>query len=174
MSLNMRPTSINNGSGQAYRAFDIDGLVHPTKPINQLIPLSIYNLESNKVKRFSLNRDINFDLAVVSFYADVTVDDNIVMPESDRPPSDTSASLNLYVLEEEKVVNHITFRFTSSPTAEFAPIIFDHTKKFDIRLSTNATKITFFCEPVYLLPAIDIVVPNKNVTIPSNINQSNS
>lgn len=163
MSLNMRPTIINNGSGQSYRVFDIDGLIYPTKPINQLIPLSIYNLETNRVKRFSLNQDINFDLAVVSFYADVTVDDNIVMPESGRPPSETDTTLNIYVLEGEKVVNHIIFRFTSSPTEKFAPIIFDHTKKFDIRLTTNANKITFFCEPIYLLPAIDIVVPNKNI-----------
>lgn len=161
MVLNLTPTTIVN-SNKSFKGFDINGLTHPVKPIPQIIPLSIYNLEANKVKRFTLHEDINFDLGVTSFRADIKDDDGNVLQDRGQQPRFSYVQAIVYVLEQERVVEHLNFWFSSYPATISNHIIFDHHKTYDVRVNGDVNRLTFFCEPIYLLPGIEIMVPNKN------------
>lgn len=144
------PTSFiaNNAS---LKAFDIDGLLHPVKPITQLIPLSIFNLEKNQVKRIVLQDFISFDLACTSFRADLSEDDDSSLQGTQSSNSNIRASIDLQIIGQGKVTEHLRFSFGSYPSILFNPLILEHQKTFDIRADKDINRLTFFCEPVYLL-----------------------
>lgn len=161
MALNLTPSTSVYGNNSV-RTFDINGLTHGAQPIDQLIPLSIYDLEKGKVKRFSMKSEINFDLQVVSFRADIKDDDGSVLQDGNRQPSSTYVQAIVNVLEQEKVSENLNFWFTSYPSGISNHIVFDHAKDFEIRVNRDVNRLTFFCRPVYLLDSIDIFVPNRN------------
>lgn len=161
MALNLSPSTLVSGNSSV-RTFDINGLTHGAQPIEQLIPLSIYDLEQGKVKRFSMKSEINFDLQVVSFRADIKDDDGSILQDGGRQTVITNVQAIVNVLEQEKVSENINFSFNSYPAGIANHIVFDHTKDFEIRVNRDVNRLTFFCKPVYLLSGIDIFVPNKN------------
>lgn len=167
MALNLSPSTSVYGNNSV-RTFNINGLTHGAEPISQLIPLSIYDLEAGKVKRFSMKDDINFDLQVVSFRADIKNDDGSVLQDGNQPPVQTFAQAIVHVLEQEKVTENLNFWFTSYPSGISNHIVFDHSKDFEIRVNRDVNRLIFFCKPVYLLDGIDIFVPNKNDDTNSN------
>ena len=155
--MSFQPTSFIAGNA-SLRAFALDGLIHPVKPIAQLIPLSIYNLKAATVQRINFPQNINFSLATSSFRADIKEDDNSPLEDGSINRGTTSV-IELKILEEERVIENILIYFSSYPTAQLNPLIIDTTKSFDVKSSVDVNRLTFFCEPVYLLPPIDIVNP---------------
>ena len=163
MAISLSSTTVIN-SNKSFKGFEIDGLVHPVKPISQVIPLSIYNLEKNKVKRFALNDDINFDLGVTSFRADIKDDDGNILQDGGQQPRYSYVQAIVNVLEQERVIENLNFWFTSYPATISNHIIFDHNKTYEVKVNSDVNRLTFFCEPIYLLPGIDVVVPNRKDT----------
>ncbi len=155
--MNFDPTSFIAGNA-SLRAFALDGLIHPVKPIAQLIPFSIYNLQATKIQRVVFPKNINYSLSTYSFRADIQADDNLT-PTDGTIGRGQSAAIELYIIEEERVIEHIIINFNSYPSGQLNPLVIDTTKSFDVKASTDINRLTFFCEPVYLLPAIDIVNP---------------
>ena len=153
----MQPTSFIAGNA-SLRAFDIDGLIHPVKPIAQLIPFSVYNLKANVVQRVIFPQNINFSLSTYSFRSDIKGDDDSPLEDGNIGRGQT-AVIELRVLEQERVLETLIIYINSYPTTKLNPLIIDTTKNFDIKANTDINRLTFFCEPVYLLPAIDIVNP---------------
>lgn len=160
MAINLQPATLIN-SNKSFRAFDLDGLTHPVRPIPQIIPLSIYNLEKNKVKRFTLHDDINFDLGVTSFRADIKNDDGNLLQDGVQQPRFSYVQAIVNVLEQERIIENLNFWFTSYPANIANHIIFDHTKTYEVKVNGDVNRLTFFCEPIYLLPGIEVLVPNK-------------
>ena len=162
----LQPTSFiaNNAS---LKAFDLDGLLHPVKPISQLIPVSIYNLEANKVKEISLVKYTSFDLMIVNFRADIKEDDEQPLEDVELSRSYYSVLLRLNILEKGKVVESLTTNINSYPSVLINPLVLPHNQDFQIKANKDINRITFFCEPVHLLPAIDINVPNVEDNLPS-------
>ncbi len=161
MNTALNPTSfIANNS--TLRAFEIDGLLHPVKPIVQLIPVSIYNLEADKTKEISLAKYTSFDLLVVNFRADIKEDDERELDDVNLNSNSARSyvKLRLHILEQGKVVEALETYITSYPSVLINPLVLHHDKDFQIKVNKDINKLTFFCEPVYLLPAIDINIPN--------------
>ncbi|MDJ0691671.1 MAG: hypothetical protein QNJ41_24605 [Xenococcaceae cyanobacterium MO_188.B32] len=163
MAINLQPTTIVNNN-RSFRSFEIDGLAHPVKPIPQIVPLSIYDLEQNKVKRFTLHDDINFDLGVTSFRADIKDDDGNILQDNAEQPRFRYIQAIVNVLEQERVIENLNFWFSSYPATISNHIIFDHTKTYEVKVNGNVNRLTFFCEPIYLLPGIEVLVPNREDT----------
>ncbi len=161
MNTALNPTSfIANNS--TLRAFEIDGLLHPVKPIAQLIPVSIYNLEADKTKEISLVKYTSFDLLVVNFRADIKEDDERELDDVNLNSNSARSyvKLRLHILEQGKVVEALESYITSYPSVLINPLVLPHDRDFQIKVNKDINKLTFFCEPVYLLPAIDINIPN--------------
>ena len=158
---NLSPSTINNGS-QSFRVYEMEGLVYPAKPITQLIPFSIYNLEAGKVKKLSLANFITFSLSTYSFRADFKQDDDEILSDGTSSARSLSASITLNVIDQERVVEAILFTVNSYPGGQLNPLIIDYKKEFEIKSSLDINRLTFFCEPIHLLNPIDIVVPNRD------------
>lgn len=146
------PTSLisNNGS---LRAFDIDGLLHPAKPIEQLIKISFHNLIKDELYRVQFTNKINYDLKLIHYYFD-----------------DTTATIQIDKLDKETTVDSFNLEFPQTTII----YILESNQNYQIKSNQDLNRLTLFCEPIYLLESIDFVFPtvdfvaiNPNATIPN-------
>ena len=144
--MHILPTSLisNNGS---LRAFDIDGLLHPVKPIEQLIKISFHNLIKNELYKVQLNNKVNYDLKLVHYYFD-----------------DTTATIQIDKLENETIINSFNLEI---PQKTIVPIL-ESTQNYQIKSNQDINRLTLFCEPIYLLESIDFVFTTEFVAINPN------
>ena len=156
-------------SNEAFRAFEIDGLLHPVQPISQLVVLSLHNLKANSSETFSLSNEINFALKVSSIRVEP------IHPE----PSNTLSSIktvavNIETLSEDNsLIEKVTFTFQDNALAadtqiitpsKLSNFIIEPDKKYRITpvgTQLNINQLKFFCEPVYILKEINLVFVNN-------------
>ena len=144
--MNILPTSLisNNAS---LRAFDIDGLLHPVKPIQQLIRINFHNLVKNQLYNFNLTNEVNFNLKLIYCYSDIA-----------------NNTIQIDKLETEKIINSSIL-----PTEQEIIYLLEITKTYQIKSTKNLDRLTLFCEPIYLLNSLDFTFASTATnTTPNN------
>ncbi len=101
-------------------------------------------------------------MVVVNFRADIKEDDDRELDDVNLNSNSARSyvKLRLHILEQGKVVEALESYITSYPSVLINPLVLPHDRDFQIKVNKDINKLTFFCEPVYLLPAIDINIPN--------------
>ena len=138
--LNVNPTSFvaNNSS---LRAFDIDGLLHPVQPIDQIVLLTLSNLEAYKYHQFYLDNKLNCALNLIYYWIEVPTDDKIERPQITAKPD-----LRLYIFENEKVSRVQVFSEFSGLTN----LLLENHKEYEFYTNLQVDYLKLVCQPVHL------------------------
>ncbi|MGK7949865.1 MAG: hypothetical protein AB4368_14040 [Xenococcaceae cyanobacterium] len=144
--LNINPTSFvaNNSS---LRAFDINGLLHPVQPIEQVILLTLSNLEANKYHKFYLDDKLNCALNLIYYWIEVPTDDAIERLQITARPD-----LKLYIFESAKVSRVKAFSEFSGSTN----LLLENHKEYEFYTNLQVDHLNFVCQPVHLLEKIEL------------------
>ncbi len=153
---NLSPSTINNGS-QSFRVYEMEGLVYPAKPITQLLPIHIHNLVANVPKRFNLANFINQDLSVHSLRVDFQLDDD--GSESNRP---YGVNITFKTLEQDRVIDYLIWNTNQASIDRLEGYFLIHNKDLEIKSAIDLNRLTLYCEPVHLLPSVNIVIVDNS------------
>lgn len=168
--INLQKTTTTSNNGQVFRSYDIDGVLHGAELIPELIPLVIHDLEANRVKEFDLSKFTQTDLMAVSFRADFKGDDEAGFNFRDR----YGGQLIVRVLDQNRIIEQIIVSISSYPAIQINPLILDRRYTYLVYPSIALHKLTFYCKPVSLLEAIDVVIPNRDADVNDNRNNRRS
>ncbi|MGK7951399.1 MAG: hypothetical protein AB4368_22095 [Xenococcaceae cyanobacterium] len=157
--INLTKTTSRSSSGSTFRTYDIDGVKLGASPIEELIPLTISNLEQNFYKEFDLSKFCNCDLMAVIFRADFPIDDTETSVLNYRGGT-LGADCIVRVLDQDRVIERIDLQISSYPTIQINPLVIDRRYTYQVTTSTSLNRLTFFCKPISLLEPINIFAPN--------------
>lgn len=135
--INLTKTTSRASSGSTFRTYDIDGVKLGASPIEELIPLTISNLEQNFYKEFDLSKFCNCDLMAVIFRADFPIDDTETSVLNYRGGT-LGADCIVRVLDQDRVIERIDLQISSYPTIQINPLVIDRRYTYQVTTSTTA------------------------------------
>lgn len=152
--MNLQPTSLI-ANNQALRAFSIDGLIHTPKPISQLVSFSISNLVIDEIFHFKLKDYVDCSLLINSLTADFKQDDDAVLQSgSNNPAQPPNTQIRVQGMKNGKVIDN--YLFSAGYYFSQVMAVLDCDKDFAIKANKDLNKVTFYCEPIYLLSEVNV------------------
>ena len=145
--MNILPSSLISNNA-TLKAFDIDGLLHPVKPIEQLTPIIFNNLESKKIHRFSL--DTNYYLALKHITCIDKEFQDAVLVHPDDMPGTNNYEIVFKQIKDNKVKDYFIINLNVDDSNDLPSVVFTPQSSWQIYLNEmncNLTKLVLYCEP---------------------------
>ena len=134
------------------KAFDIGGLLHPVKPIEQLTPIIFNNLEPGKLHKFNLNIDYALRLKTYQLHLKIAEETAFFSGEQDLEDNQKIMVLLKSINSQNKVKDKLVFTFPINiPDLIFLP----QTTWIIYPFEHEISRLIFYCEPFVTFPPIE-------------------